>query len=130
MMSARLPGVSEPVTSPIPSERAPSMVPSDSASRWVIANSAPASAFTIPCVTFMIENMSALPVSTVESTDSPTPMPAARNSGARGREGGHLVAGRAVGVHHLQVGPEQSAGGQRGDLALRGPGAAGVHGDR
>ncbi|HEX9353609.1 MAG TPA: hypothetical protein VF933_07310 [Streptosporangiaceae bacterium] len=38
--------------------------------------------------------------------------------------------GGAVGVHHLQVRPEQAARGQRGDLPGRGRRPGGVHGDR
>ena len=81
MRSARLPGVIEPVAPAHPQRVRALEV---GASRWVSANSSCACAFTIPCVTFMIANMSALPVSSVVSTDSPTLMPAARSSAVRG----------------------------------------------
>ena len=46
------------------------------------------------------------------------------------RELGDFRRGGAVGVHHLQVGPEQARAGQRGDLPGRGRRPGGVHGDR
>ncbi len=53
--------------------------------RAVRANSSRASALARPWVTFMMANMSALPVSAVVSADSPTGMPAASSSAVRGR---------------------------------------------
>ena len=150
MRSARLPALSEPTLSAMPIERAPSMVPSSSTRRAVSLNSFSASPFSRFWTSFMMPNMSALPVSSTVSTDRPTGMPAARNlavccrpkpmrssengdrltASARLGHGDDLLRRREVGMDHLHIVAEQAGLGDRGDLSDRRPRAAGVDRDR
>src|SRR5262249_41731240 len=75
--SARLPGVREPISSPIPIERAPSIVPSSSALRAVIWNSLTPLAFSQSRASLSTANRFELPTSAEVSTEIPSGMPLA-----------------------------------------------------
>ena len=147
--SARLPGLSEPILSSMPMERAPSMVASSSTRRAVSLNSLSLLAFSMFWMNFMMPNMSALPLSSTVSTDNPTGMLAAsrlavcgkpkpmRSSvvgeadrGASGLDRRDLPGGEHDAVDDLHVLAEQVRLAEAIDLAGGGPRAAGMHGDR
>jgi len=149
-MSARFPGLSEPTLFAMPIERAPSIVASSSTRRAVSLNSLSLFPFSIFWMNFMIPNMSALPVSSTVSTESPTGMPAASrfavcgepeadaqlagwrqaDRGSRRLNRRDLVRRQHDTMDDLHVVGEQPCFSNRIDLTGGGPRAAGVDRDR